>query len=267
MHLWIVSDHGHSAVRAHDDLADWFRLRRAPHDGAPVDARAGAPRSGVMVSGNAMAHVYLELARAERPWWPELAGRWEGTVAALLERPAADLVLLPHGRIGARCAAGGARRSPVRAGGRSWSARGSDRPTGRGRPRRRAPIATPTGRLDGDPLGLGGPLADLDADAAFDACARADYPDALVQIAHLGGAPRASELIVSAARDWDLRARYEPIPHVSSHGALHQEHMLVPLLVNRPVARTPRRTVDVMPSALAALGVTIPEGLDGTSFL
>jgi hypothetical protein len=43
--------------------------------------------------------------------------------------------------------------------------------------------------------------------------------------------------------------------------------MMVPLLVNRPVARTPRRTTDVMPSSLAALGLDIPPSLDGTSFL
>ena len=64
--------------------------------------------------------------------------------------------------------------------------------------------------------------------------------------------------MLSASRDWDLRSRYEPIPHVSSHGALHREHMLVPLLLNRPPRTPPRRTVDVMPSALAALGKPIP---------
>jgi hypothetical protein len=42
--------------------------------------------------------------------------------------------------------------------------------------------------------------------------------------------------------------------------------MLVPLLTNRPVPGIPRRTVDVMPSALAALGKQIPRGLDGSSF-
>ena len=94
-----------------------------------------------------------------------------------------------------------------------------------------------------------------------------DYPDSLVQIANLAGSARAGEVILSAARGWDFRAHYEPIPHVSTHGALHREHMLVPLLVNRPPARTPRRTVDVMPSALAALGKAIPPGLDGASFV
>jgi arylsulfatase A-like enzyme len=73
--------------------------------------------------------------------------------------------------------------------------------------------------------------------------------------------------MLSASRNWDYRARYEPIPHVSSHGALHREHMHVPLLLNRPATGVPRRTVDVMPSALVALGRPIPDGLDGRSFL
>jgi hypothetical protein len=77
-------------------------------------------------------------------------------------------------------------------------------------------------------------------------------------IAHLVASPRSGDIILSAARDWDYRARYEPIPHVSSHGALHREHMLVPLLLNRPPVGVPRRTVDVMPSALAALGKRWP---------
>jgi hypothetical protein len=43
--------------------------------------------------------------------------------------------------------------------------------------------------------------------------------------------------------------------------------MQVPLLLNRVVTGKPRRTVDVMPSALAALGRAVPAGLDGRAFL
>ena len=122
-------------------------------------------------------------------------------------------------------------------------------------------------RDDGDPLGLGIDMSRLTADEAYDATIESDYPDGIVQIAHIATSPRSGEIILSAARDWDFRARYEPIPHVSSHGALHREHMLVPLLVNRPPASHPRRTVDVMPSALRALGLDVPRGLDGESFV
>jgi hypothetical protein len=118
----------------------------------------------------------------------------------------------------------------------------------------------------GDPLGIGEQIS-IGDDEAYDVTFESDYPDALVQIAHLVASPRSGDIILSAARDWDYRARYEPIPHVSSHGALHREHMLVPLLLNRPPANAPRRTVDVMPSALAALGITAPKTLDGISFV
>jgi hypothetical protein len=118
----------------------------------------------------------------------------------------------------------------------------------------------------GDPLGIGAHEL-LDDRRAYEVTINSDYPDALVQIATLAASPRSGEIILSAARDWDLRGRYEPIPHVSSHGALHREHMLVPLLTNRPMHNAARRTVDVMPSALSALGLDVPDGLDGVSFM
>jgi hypothetical protein len=255
--VFVVSDHGHSPVRAHDDLAAWLRGRGVRTVAHPFTM---APRreAAVMVSGNAMAHVYLELARRRRPWWGALAGRWAGTVDALAARPSVDLVLLPldADRCEVRHAGRGAavvERAPAPGGpgdGSCFAYRYAYRP------------------LDGgDPLALGGPLAGLDADAAHDACAATDYPDALVQVAALAGSARAGDVIVSAARDWDLRSRYEPIPHRSSHGALHREHMLVPLVSSRPFARAPRRTADVMPSALAALGLPAPPGLDGRPVL
>ncbi len=261
-HLWVVSDHGHSPVRAHEDLADWFRARGHVTVAHPFTA-ARRREVAVMVSGNAMAHVYLELERRARPWWPALGARWGTAVDDLLLRPAVDLVLLPLGPDACEVRGRGRGAAVVR---RTPDPSAPPVPPDSGTPPARAYryAYEPRG---GDPLGLDGALTGLDADAAYDACATTDYPDALVQIAHLAGAPRSGDVIVSAARDWDLRARYEPIPHVSSHGALHREHMLVPLLTSRPPARAPRRTVDVMPSALRALGVPVPPGLDGTAFI
>jgi hypothetical protein len=43
--------------------------------------------------------------------------------------------------------------------------------------------------------------------------------------------------------------------------------MMVPLLTNRPLSGHPRRTADVMPSALATLGLPAMAGLDGESFV
>lgn len=243
-HLWVVSDHGHAPVHAHEDLAGIVAstgLRTVAH---PWSARPGAD-AAVMVSGNAMAHVYVELAERQRPGWPRLAARWTGLADALLARPAVDLLLLPHSSD--RCEV----RSAAR--GRAMVERVGTRFTYR--------------RMgDGDPLDIQGDIAGT-ANEVYDATRGGVYPDAIVQIVTLAGSSRSGDLILSASPGHDFRDRYEPIPHRSAHGALHRDHMLVPLLTNRPTARTPRRTTDVFASALAALGAPAPPVMDGTSFL
>jgi hypothetical protein len=249
MHLWVVSDHGHSPVGAHDDIAallrslGWRVLAHPWTFGSPGRAAANV---AVMVSGNAMAHLYLDLARRERPFWPALEPQWHALVGALLERRSIDLVLLPHG---------------------------SGKVAIHSRERGRA-ILESLGRWHsyrpdtGDPLGIGD-LAEhgVTEEEAHELTYDSDYPDSLVQIARLAACSRAGDVILSAARGWDFRGRYEPIPHVSSHGALHRDHMLVPLLLNRVSSTIPRRTVDLMPSALSALGIAQPGDVEGTSFL
>ena len=241
--LWIASDHGHSPVRAHEDLERIVReqgFRTMAHPWVITLA----PQVAVMVSGNAMAHLYVDLTQRVRPTWPSLSSRWGQLVEFLLARPSVDLAILPRAD-GAEIRSASRGAAAIRCTGSAFDYR------------------TETG----DPLGVGGDLYCVNADEAYEATVGTDYPDSVVQIAHLARAARSGDIILSAARDWDFRARYEPIPHVSSHGALHREHMLVPLLINHPVAGSPRRTVDVMPSTLAALAKPIPPGLDGQSFL
>jgi hypothetical protein len=242
--IWVTSDHGHSPVTRHEDLAGIIAKLGHRVIAHPWVYRLGA-EVAVMVSGNAMAHVYVDVQRRERPFLPGMTGRWRDLADQLLERESVDLLLLPMDAM--RCAV--------------WS-----------RARGRATIVRRGDRYsyhpaEGDPLGIGREIHDVCDAEAHAATIRTDYPDAIVQIAKLAGADRAGDVILSAARDWDFRAHYEPIPHVSSHGALHREHMIVPLLLDRVPARVPRRTTDVMPSALAALGMPIPPGLDGESFV
>jgi len=242
-HLWIASDHGHSPVQAHDDLAR--EIARMGHRTVAHPWSAGiAPAAAVMVSGNAMAHLYLEPRRRTRPGWAQLAPRWAPLADALLARPSVDLMIL---------AEGGARSEVHNKGGSAIVER---REGGRYAYR----------RTNGDPLGLGRDV-EGDADDAYDATVGSEYPDGIVQIAVLAGASRSGDIILSAAPGHDFRARYEPIPHRSAHGALHRDHMLVPLLTNRAPRIAPRRTTDLFPSALAALGVAAPTVLDGCSFL
>jgi len=242
MSLWVVSDHGHSRVTTHEDLVRLVEAsgwRTVSHPWVV----SLAPDVAVMVSGNAMAHLYLDV-RSRAPFSDRIDERWSPLIASLLDRPSVDLLLVRRSD-GAlvRSASRGDAIVRVDESGYHYS------------------------RQSGDPLGVGRDLCRSSSLAAYDATIDTDYPDGIVQVAHLASAPRSGEIILSAARDWDFRARYEPIPHVSSHGALHREHMMVPLLLNRPIAGRPRRTVDVMPSALVALGRTVPPGLDGTSFV
>lgn len=241
MRFLVVSDHGHAPVRAHEDLAGTVAALGHGVLAHPWTFAGGADVA-VMVSGNAMAHLHVELERRDRPWWPALARRWEPLAAALLARPAVELLLLPHGPD--RCEV----RS--RAHGRALVERAAD-----GRLAYRA--------LDGDPLGLAAALdasasvAGLDAGAAWDLTRGTAHPDALVQVLALAGSARAGDLIVSAAPGWDLRARWEPIPHVSSHGSLRAEHLLVPLLRSEPPRaaprEAPRRTTEVFAMARATM--------------
>ena len=241
MSLWIVSDHGHSRVTYHEDLAALIESSGVRTMSHPWVYNI-APEVGVMVSGNAMAHLYLDVSARSRP--PTDDGRLRSLVEMMLQRPSVDLLLAPRGA-----------ETMVHARARGSAAVWHDDDGYHYR------------RVSGDPLGLGDDVVGASMNEAFDATLASDYPDGIVQIVHLATAPRSGEIILSASRDWDFRARYEPIPHVSSHGALHREHMLVPLLVSQPVKREPRRTVDVMPSALTALGLPVPPGLDGRSFL
>jgi arylsulfatase A-like enzyme len=237
--LWVVSDHGHSRVTNHEDLAGIVAAAGHRTMSHPwVFTRT--PDVAVMVSGNAMAHLYVDVRSSTRG---ELGARWTTLLEALLARPSVDLALVPRGNDVLVLSGARGRASLRQDGDRYWYMREM-----------------------GDPLRLGRDLDGVSGDEAYDATIDTDYPDGVVQIIHLAQSPRSGEIILSAARNWDFRAHYEPIPHVSSHGALHREHMLVPLLVNRPVRGRPRRTVDVMPSALEALGKPVPAGLDGKSF-
>jgi hypothetical protein len=236
-HLWVVSDHGHSPVSHHEDLAALVQSWGFSVIAHPWPMRL-SPDAAVMVSGNAMAHIYTGLRNASERW-----AQADAIATRMLTRESVDLLLLP-------CEGGCDVRSAKRGNARvTWDAHSfSYEP------------------VTGDPLGIG-VQANLSSDAAYDITLGSEYPDALVQIANLIRSSRCGDIVASAAPGWDFRARFEPIPHVSTHGSLRREHMLVPLLTNRPTKNIPRRTTDVMPSALVALGLEVPSNLDGNSFL
>ena len=96
MHLWITSDHGHSPVTAHDDIAVLMRSLGHQHDRASVDILRWSGRRG---DGERQRHgAHLPRAEPQRigRGGPRSRDRWEPTVTALLARAAVDLVILPH---------------------------------------------------------------------------------------------------------------------------------------------------------------------------
>jgi hypothetical protein len=231
MQLLVVSDHGHSRVNDHFDLADAMRdagLRVRSHPWTVPDRSEAA----VMVSGNSMAHVYLGLESHSRPTWTHLRSTWHSRIGPVLSHPAVDLVAtrLTESTILVR------------------------------RHDQQGEISVANGRFSyrtsqGDPLEIGSFEDHCDGEA-HERTACSNYPDAVVQLAHLVLGDRSGDVIIGAAPRWDLRRRHEPISHVSSHGALHRAHMLVPLLVNRRLDETPRRTTDLFPILMRGIQST-----------
>lgn len=248
LRIWVVGDHGHAPVSQHDDLHGWFSARGHRVLAHPKVGTRGADVA-LMVGGNAMGHVYLDPARTTRTWWPALRTRWQPTLEALVERPSTGLLAVAisantvrvfHQRDGVADIVRSHEGHDAR-----WSYQ----------------------TIDGDPLQLGGSLPALDANDAWIAGAASPYADAVVQLSTLVPSARAGDIVVSAADGWDLRARYEPTTHVSTHGALLRDQMMVPLLLDGPVTCAPQRTTDVVPSALDLLGIATDIAFDGRSFL
>lgn len=244
--LLFVSDHGHSPTSVHLDLhglVERLAGRTLAHPTlwrGLVDAQAA-----VMVSGNAMAHVYLRGENWTAPKWLDAPGpELERLVEALLAEPAVDQL------IGA-----GAHGGAV-----VLSARGS------ARIRRTAGAIAYEADPGGDPFGYPAALIGTrDARAWLADTWHSDYPDAPAQVLQILQSARAGHLIVTARPGYDLRARFEKPPHRGSHGALHRLHLMTPLLANHPLAAGPARTVDILPTVLDALGVRVPPGIDGRS--
>ncbi len=246
LHVWVVGDHGHAPVMQHEDLHAWL-TRRGLRVLAHPQLFVSRPDVALMVGGNAMAHLYLHPEERSRRWWPTLAAHWDDTRMALLAREAVDLVIVADTADQQRVAH--AQRGEaviVRDSTRErWSYHASN----------------------GDPLQLGGSHRGLDRDEAWNLAAQSPYPDALVQLSLLAASPRSGDILISASAGWDLRARFEPVDHCSTHGALLREQMEVPLLLDLPVTRSPQRTTDVVPSALDLLGISHTQPWDGRSFL
>jgi hypothetical protein len=234
--LFVVADHGASVVAEHQDIAlalEAWGIATVRH---PLHVWRRRPRAAVMVSGNGCAHVYFFPASP--------AGRMP---AELIDR----LLMLPGVALGAYRDAGGA----------VMVARG------RLRARLREDAAGVTYQpLTGDPLGLGPLPLTLPDRELLEASRATEFPDAPRQLLQLVASARSGDLVLAAARGVDFRGPWEIPEHRSGHGSLLPEHLLVPIAASVPLPDVALRTVDLMPTMLETLGVSVPDGLDGLPF-
>jgi type I phosphodiesterase/nucleotide pyrophosphatase len=243
--ILLVSDHGSSSVHTHLDLADWFRARGIPTLSHPVIWQR-KPRAAVMVAGNGSAMVYAQPGEVRKNRWPverlrkpETFGGQGDPITALLHEPAVALL---------------AAESQV---GGIWvgSAKGEARLCTRGGEVVYEPFS-------GDPLEMGGYWNGSFRDS-LEATWNGPFPDAAFQLMDQFRSRRSGDLLVVAREGYDFRARFEVPEHKAGHGSLIRAHMQTPVWSSQPVPEIPLRTVDLFPTMLSWLGVTVPPGIDG----
>jgi arylsulfatase A-like enzyme len=241
---FIVSDHGLSPTRDHFGVASFLEEQGHKTFYYPKIFKRDF-RVASMVSGNGMLHLYFKAngTWAGRNSMEEIQGAFPGVVDSLLEQPAVDLLASQdeQGWIHVRSRQGEARLRE--SGGKFYYQ-----------------------NIRGDAMGYGVVPEEMDSGQALELTESSQYPDGIVQLAQLFRSVRTGDLVLSAAKGYDLRKRFEYPEHKSSHGALHDEHMLTPLFSSVPMKRSVVRTADLFPSILQLAGKPIPQGIDGRSF-
>jgi len=243
--ILVVSDHGATVVRAHLDLATWFRRRGIPTLSHPVTWER-SPRAAVMVAGNGSAMIYARPGEPRESRWPverlrqaDAFGSGGDVVEALLREPAVAL------------AAGESVDGGVWVG----NARGSARlfPSANG---------VTYQPIDGDPLVVGGART-ATMRGWLEATWDGPYPDAVFHLLDQFRAGRTGDLVVVAREGHDFRERFEVPEHKAGHGSLIRAHMQTPVWASEAVPAVPLRTVDLFPAMLDWLGLDVPDGIDG----
>lgn len=217
--IGICSDHGLTETKRHLNLARTLseivggRVSEYPFMWKPWT------RASVQVSGNSMAHVYLnDISTVDH------------VVESLIAIDGIDVVL-------SSCEGGVSIRSM----------RGS------------AVASELDGEfcyvVDGtDPFGFDALPTSLTLEEALQLTSDTKYPDAIVQSVQLFRSRRCGDVVVTARNGVDLRGKWERPEHHSSHGSLHVDHMRTPFAFSLPLTERVMRTADTYPTILEALG-------------
>lgn len=246
--VMIASDHGQSPTHTHFDL-DRFVAGRVGR--TMVYKRYATPlrdvRAVVFPSGNGMANVHFR-GLGWTSGRPDLTREpYAGLIRDLVTEEAVDLAAFREPDSGPPGA--------IRVVGRRGTAH----------LREPSPGEVDYEPVTGDPFGYGGLHGRLSFEEWLRATASLDYPDAPVGLATLMRAPRSGDLVVTARPGYDLRSWFEYQEPHGTHGALHRDQALVPVVTNAPLAAGPLRTVDVFPTLAALTGRPVPPGVEGRS--
>jgi hypothetical protein len=225
----LSADHGLTDTHTHLDLRGLVEERVGTTIAFPAIAKR-FPKAVVCESGNGMANVYLS---GEHGWSslpsPE---RCRELAASLLELEGIESIAL---------------RGELPGAAELWTRDG-------------------VGRVGWAEPGLfqDGPAFSSSFDSAspgeaLERSAGERHPDAAFALSSLFASERTGDLLVSAETGYDLRTKAEWPEHHASHGALHRDHTVVPVLSSSPLPPTPLRTVDLFTYTLSLAGLALDE--------
>ena len=227
--ILLSADHGLTDTHTHLDLRGIVEAREGTTIAFPVITKR-FPHAVVCESGNGMANVYL---RGE-PGWADRPSveRCRDFAGHLLEVEGIDSVAL---------------RGEEANTAELWTRDG-------------------VGRVGFEDSGLfqNGPVfaASFDGAApaqALELSAGERQPDAAFALTSLFASERAGDLLVSAVAGFDLRAKSEWPEHHASHGGLHRDHTVVPVLSSSPLPARSLRTLDLFAQTLELAGISLEE--------
>jgi hypothetical protein len=227
--ILLSADHGLTDITAHLDLRGIVEERVGRTIAFPAIAKR-FPKAVVCESGNGMANVYLE----GEGGWGSLPSpvRCRELAANLLEIEGIESIALRGDEPGTA---------------ELWTRDGAGRVG-----------FTETGLFQEGQV-FASTFEGATPEEALARSAGERHPDAAFALTSLFASERAGDLLVSAGTGFDLRTKAEWPEHHASHGALHRDHTVVPVLSSAPLPSGPLRTLDLFAFTLELAGIALDE--------